>query len=644
MATTTVSVPARPARAWGLPLLTKELAEQSARKRTYVIRTIYATLLFAFATLIFWSSVYSEINSPFEVLGRGREMFLAVIFLQLGGIYLFMPAITCGVLTAEKERNTIGLLFLTKLGPWTILFEKLLGRLVPMGTFLLLSFPLLGFSYALGGVTQQELWTGVLTLFLTVAQVGTLALACSAYFRTTVQAFIATYVIGFLLYVGPITLVEIFPPFRDVSRVLADMCNDVANSMAGLAWLVLRGPEALSQGPAGPLQPLDIQEYEFPLLFFTPAMLLDRWTLTLWHIIPRSLPTVVSIAAFLILARLFVVRRAFVPARNYLLKLFHRLDGMFHRINDNRVTKGIVLINESATLPDDEPVAWRETKKKSLGTVRYLIRILVATEAPVLIICLLLATSGSGFQSHYGGSEPISALIFVAWVLVTLLISVKAATLIAGERSHETLDVLLSTPVRSTDLVRQKFRGVRRLMAVLAVPLLTMIAFQTYWREATMSLWGNWWGNERHPVLYFVASSLAVVIYLPLVAWLSFWIGLKVRSQARAIFGSLAVITGWCVIPFVLFVIVIEILRFHRHTPLHYFALLSPAAIIPFSEFSALNEMNDTPWLAVVMNFVLYGVVLYLVRRSSLRYAARHLGRAESPEYPAPVGAARRVA
>jgi hypothetical protein len=41
--------------------------------------------------------------------------------------------------------------------------------------------------------------------------------------------------------------------------------------------------------------------------------------------------------------------------------------------------------------------------------------------------------------------------------------------------------------------------------------------------------------------------------------------------------------------------------------------------------------MNDTPWLAVVMNFLFYGAVLYLVRRSSLRYAARHLGRAESP-------------
>ena len=194
----------RKPRAWGLPLLTKELAEQSARKRTYIIRTVYAFLLFTFASLIFWAEVYDDITSPFEILGRGRMMFMTVLMLQFAGLYLFMPAITCTVVTAEKERNTIGLLLLTRLGPWTILFEKLLGRMVTMGTFLLLSLPLMAFSYALGGITQFELWTGVWALAISVLQVGTLAVACSAYFRTTVQAFIATYVIGLLMFFGPI--------------------------------------------------------------------------------------------------------------------------------------------------------------------------------------------------------------------------------------------------------------------------------------------------------------------------------------------------------------------------------------------------------------------------------------------------------
>lgn len=607
----------------GLPLLVKELAEQSTRKRTYVIRTIYAVLLFGFATLIFWANVYQEINSPFDVLGRGREMFMTVLALQFAGVYLFMPAITCGVLTSEKERNTIGLLLLTKLGPTTILLEKLLGRLVPMGTFLLLSLPLMGFSYALGGVTQRELWIGIWALFITVLQVGAVALACSAFFRTTVQAFIATYIIGILMYFGPVMLGEMSYPISEFFGGLANLYNGIWNHLAEAVFS--HGPlsilsEFLGTPPAG--SQLSLQKYDFPGLFLAPVMLIDQWNMALWQVVPRSLPTLATIAAFLCLARLVVVRRAFVPSRNLLLKVFHRLDDLFQRINQNRVTKGIVLINESSTLPEGDPVAWRETRKKSLGTLRYLIRIFVATEIPVLIICLLMATSTSG-----SGMEAVSGVLFLMWIMAALLVCVKAATLVSGERSHETLDVLLSTPLRARELVRQKFQGVRRLMIVLSIPLLTIVFFQTYMRLGFTSYYNS---DDDSPLLYFLAAGLAVVVYLPLIAWVSFAIGLRLKSQARAIFASLAVIVGWCAIPPIIGVSVGELFRLYQASPLHYFLLLSPATILPLAEFSALDEINDTPWLALIFNYSLYIPILLFVRWQSLAFAAQHLGRAES--------------
>jgi hypothetical protein len=258
----------------------------------------------------------------------------------------------------------------------------------------------------------------------------------------------------------------------------------------------------------------------------------------------------------------------------------------------------------------------------------------------VLILCLLLAMTGE-YHSHYGGSEPISALIFVTWIGVTLLISVKSATLISGERSHETLDVLLSTPIRSGDLVRQKFRGARRLMVVLAMPLLTMILFQAYWRDATHSLWADW-GHPRSPMLYLVSSTLAVLIYLPLVAWTSFAVGLCVRSQARAIFGALAVIVAWCVIPLVVGLTIMEISRTLGERGWNWLVLLGPAGIIPFTEFSDLHEIIAAPWLAVVLNTVFYGTILFVVRLCCLVNAPGLLGRAERlpARLPEPVGGA----
>src|SRR5579872_4529048 len=141
----------------GLPLLAKELAEQSARKRTYIVRVVYAALLFLSAFLFFFDILRSGSSSPLAVLGKGRQMFDVLVLLQFAGVYLFMPAMTCGVLTLEKERASLPLLFLTRLGPGTILVEKLMSRLIPMLGFLMLSFPLLAFAYSLGGFAATQI-------------------------------------------------------------------------------------------------------------------------------------------------------------------------------------------------------------------------------------------------------------------------------------------------------------------------------------------------------------------------------------------------------------------------------------------------------------------------------------------------------
>jgi hypothetical protein len=103
-----------------------------------------------------------------------------------------------------------------------------------------------------------------------------------------------------------------------------------------------------------------------------------------------------------------------------------------------------------------------------------------------------------------------------------------------------------------------------------------------------------------------------------------------VKSQARAIFASLAVIVGWCAIPLIVGVSIMDLFRLHPATPFHYFMLLSPATIIPMAEFTALDELNHTPWLAMVLNYCIYVPILVFVQLHSLAFAARHLGRAES--------------
>ncbi len=600
---------------FGLPLLGKELIEQAARKRTYVIRTLYASLLFFVCYLMFYETLRVGTATPFAVLGRGRQMFDILVGLQFGGIYLFMPAIACSVITQEKERASLQLLFLTRLGPWTILFEKLMSRLVPMFGFLLLSLPLLAYAYTLGGISPEHLWTGIWLLVLAAIQVGSIAVCCSAFFRTTVGAFISSYLVTVLVSVLPgMFIILVFLQGR-------------GKGSTAFEQLVMRTG-------------LFLDETQFlfpfcpPIHFFaanhSSALPVTGGLAWAGHVV-RSLPMLALSAGFLTLARVCLVRRAFLPPRNLVLNLFKILDRTFARLNENRLTQGIVLIRDRVQLPEDEPVAWRETSKRSLGKARYLLRVFVAIEIPVAVMCVLVAFAGSA-----AGSEPLSLLLFLVWIVAVLMIAVQSASLIAGERTHQTLDVLCTTPLSGKSIIRQKLRAVWRLMAVLLVPLYTIFFFRIALQWGIRGPAGYAYGLQREfsLALYALCSTLSVGIYLPMVAWLSLLIGLLVRTQARAIMGSLAAIVAWCVLPIIFLTMPFDILL-RGVVPGHavianYTALFSPATIIPFNEYNSLSEFGGVRWLPVILNFLGYGMCLFLFRYLCLSMADRMLGRLDA--------------
>ncbi len=91
----------------------------------------------------------------------------------------------------------------------------------------------------------------------------------------------------------------------------------------------------------------------------------------------------------LLFARWSLVRRAIPSRRQWIMKALRGLDRFFHRINQNRVTQSRVLIQDNEPLPIDAPIAWRETKKRAFGTLRYLIRMLILIEVPTAFFCVL---------------------------------------------------------------------------------------------------------------------------------------------------------------------------------------------------------------------------------------------------------------
>jgi hypothetical protein len=128
------------------------------------------------------------------------------------------------------------------------------------------------------------------------------------------------------------------------------------------------------------------------------------------------------------------------------------------------------------------------------------------------------------------------------------------------------------------------------------------------------------------PVRYLVTAFLSVSIYLPMIAWLSAWIGLWVRSQTRAMIGSLAAILGWCLLPILCLIPIVEILNLSAEAGWAYLLVLSPMLIVPMNESNEFQEFPGDPWSVVALNFVLYGLCLVLLRGLCLRSADRIAG------------------
>ena len=88
---------------------------------------MYGLLLYGVFAAINFSVLKRASMSPMNAMGAGREMFMVLIFLRIIGIYLFLPAMTAGLITQEKERDSLLLLFLTELKPCKSCFKNSAG-------------------------------------------------------------------------------------------------------------------------------------------------------------------------------------------------------------------------------------------------------------------------------------------------------------------------------------------------------------------------------------------------------------------------------------------------------------------------------------------------------------------------------------
>lgn len=500
-----------------LPLLRRELTELAARRRTWVLRTCAALALLGWA---FWSvmdllrsyaglAAYTGRLVP-QMLGIGIQIFPVMGNLLFFTVMLLMPSLICGSITIEKERNTLGTLFVTRLSPLTIVLEKLGSRLLPMLTFLVLTFPVLAWIYTLGGISNALLLGTLWLLIWECVLFASIGLVCSAWFSTTVGAFIASYaMVGVLITLTSVVRLPLPIP--------------------SLIWRQLIGQ-------------VNFQNAGFPGL--VPGFAAGRGFFgvdsSLNGVVFAPVPSAFASLVLILMARRFLITRAEVSRSSILLKIFRWLDKFFKDVNE-WTTGGRMVLKEATSLPHNDPVAWRERSKKSLGKPHYLIRLLVLIQFPVLFVCVLSAGS-----ENSSAREVLRALLRLLWVLAAMIISVKGATLISSERTRETLDALLSTPMTGASILLQKVSGMRRMLLVLATPIMT-VHFTAVLMLGNVSMMAvqNSVIQITWLVVYFVGSLCSTWILIQLITWLALSLGARAKTQARSVLLVQFVLVVW---------------------------------------------------------------------------------------------------
>lgn len=593
-----------------LPLFQRELIESASKRRTYLIRVVYAFILLTIGLF----SLADELNvvrlagaSRFSLLGTGEQIARPVFLFQLVAIHIFMPILGCGSLTSEKERNTLGILLLTRLKPWRILFEKLFGRMLPMVMCLLLSFPIMGLAYSLGGMSLDLLLSGIWLLLLTTLQVGTFTLMCSAFCGTTVSAFIFAYVGQLVIF------------------VVAAILND--RSPTGVTTLMQVSGGIMWEASGGRMP-------------FSMVVSESR------YIIGMSV-------VFMLLARLFLVRRATVKRRSLILGLFKGLDKFFVKLNKGM--GDVVLVRDVDKLPEDRPIAWREVTKKALGQARYLFRVFVALQLPTMFICLFAMSSSDMRGASLSSS--LAPLAIVLWILSALIITVKASTLVASEVSNETWDVMLTTPMTSRELIIEKCAGLRRVQVVLAVPLLTVIGFSVFLR-----------GTNQSSLLYAGWGVLQVFLYFSLIGWIAMRLGLRTNSKNKSVFRTVILVALWIALPTLAIVVAGKVADlffggadwlmaewgFGRRQYALYVGedaqseltlsnalwslpllLCSPTSGILLNEFPGINQhFQEARWVVTIVHVTFFAALWWFFRQRVLQQADILLGRANRRAQP----------
>jgi ABC-2 type transport system permease protein len=194
------------------PIVAKEYRSRMRTWRSPLAMTVYVVLIAGLGYAMFSGMARSSGGGySGSVPNYGQTLFKYLVVFQMVLITLVAPALTAGAISGERERQTIDLLFVTRIPPFSIIWGKLLASMSFVVLLLLLSVPIFSLVFLFGGIELDQVLYSFLVTIVAALTIGLIGIAFSTWLRRTLAATVASYMAAFLLVFGTVAFGMIFP-------------------------------------------------------------------------------------------------------------------------------------------------------------------------------------------------------------------------------------------------------------------------------------------------------------------------------------------------------------------------------------------------------------------------------------------------
>ena len=206
-------------------VLTRELRWRMRGRRAFVIATVFVLLLGLLVFLIYqllYDNAANQSRFLFDdgfsgdlplpgadvgisgaaAVRIGQAIFAGVLGVLTALVLLIAPALTSGVVSSEREKQTLEMLVTTPVSSLGLLLGKLIGSLAYVFLLILASVPLVSIAFAFGGIGPEDVLRAYAVVLALAFGTGCIGLFLSALIGRTQVATVVSYLIVFGLIVG----------------------------------------------------------------------------------------------------------------------------------------------------------------------------------------------------------------------------------------------------------------------------------------------------------------------------------------------------------------------------------------------------------------------------------------------------------